>query len=183
MANNCMFQMTIRGTNTNVEDFLKILCANNNAFSRPKGKQFYRVFSANKEEVNQNPDGSITAYVIGDCAWSVEHAMVDKKHNNPNDANTNIEITDIETESGINNLYIEVYSKEPGNQFQEHMIFDKGKTSLIETADYAEYYWNKDSETFEQFIKNNGLSDKITQDDIDADDTLRIGGFNIDWRI
>jgi hypothetical protein len=63
------------------------------------------------------------------------------------------------------------------------MIFDKGKTSLIETADYAEYYWNKDSETFEQFIKNNGLSDKITQDDIDADDTLRIGGFNIDWRI
>ena len=190
MANNCLYQMTIKGQKNNVEAFLQTLCADwpDKNITRTGRHQFYRIFSAEETQVDDIGDGNIVAHVVGDCAWSIEHSMCDKSHNGPvhpvnwEGEMPDITIVDLESETETDNVRIEVYAKEPGNGFQEHYVIENGKTVVSETCEYHEYYWDGEEETFDEFKEFFDLPNEITEEDL-TEGTYSTGGFDIEWEI
>ena len=146
MPNYCYYQMCVRGKKENVERFIKVIQADYNYSSMEFSydRHMFRVFEADYDELEKVGKNDYRVIISGDCAWSVSSCMLNEHHSSyynrmkeeyPNDFRG----TTLPKESRRLHLAIEVYSEECGMCFQEHYLFDDGKTIISECVDYNEY--------------------------------------------
>lgn len=139
MANMCGFSMLVRGKHEDIEKFYDAISQNGN---------IYMGRGAEAEIEYDDEDG--VAQIDGWCKWSVQSALTDNAismRTKPNmwywgddvDVNTLEFITLLEATKKWN-LVMEVYSEEPGCQFQEHYVFDNGTILCDECVEWEEYY-------------------------------------------
>ena len=166
MANNCCFEMKIKGTKANCEAWYKKMTA----YDEPN--HFHRIFSADIYD----EDGTDTEYymcIVGDCAWSLEPCRRESGYSEGTD------LFAVNTQ-GLN-LVMEAYFSEPGCALQEHYIYNRGNCLKDECVDYYEVYYNADEYyDFEAFKREYDIPDEATEDDLDEDGNYCEGGFE-DW--
>lgn len=171
MANNCYYEMRVKGTEANVDTFVKLLKAEYNEFP----KHFWRVFSAEVYD-ESTIDGVKTVDICGDCAWSVRACMGEGTwtymESHPDKS------TSLREQSKLLQLQIEVYSSEPGMCFQEHYLYKNGEEIHNECVDYSEMYFEDEADFNKQ--KEEGDCDGYTWDDVDENGNIKVGGFG-DW--
>ena len=159
MANICSFSMLVNGTHDNIEKFY-------NAMSQDGDIYMGRGAEAEiKYDDNYDDEGNDRAFIDGWCKWSVQSAL----HDNAISMRTKPEmwafhntdpsklefITFIEASEKWN-LEVEVYSEEPGCEFQEHYIVRNGIMELDECVEWHEY-WIDDYETKEEAEEEIGI--------------------------
>ena len=158
MANNCSYQMKVKGAKNELDTFYKRMTDYN------EPEHLWRIFSAS---IYDEAEGEI--YVEGDCAWSIESCC--------RSGYTEHDL--LESNSRQLNLEIEVWSEEPGIGFQEHYVYKKGECIKDESVDYYEYNWDKtEYPTFEEY--NNDIFDgncPVDESDFDEDGYATDGGF------
>lgn len=126
MANNCWYQMRIAGKKESVDQFIAML-------SGKAPTRLGRIFSVHKvEPFTPYPGNKSIGYadISGDCAWSIKESML---------PGSNPSIT-LATEAKRLGLVVEAYSSEPGNQFQEHILINKGDILTFDCVVYREHY-------------------------------------------
>lgn len=164
MANNCDYSARITGRKQNVEELIRMM--------RFEGEFKYdgigRIFSCEicddyeLEEAEAND--IVRVDVGGDCAWSVLSSMR-RDGRRPRS---------LESESERLNLVVEVYSSEPGCQFQEHVLIDRGIILEDKCVDYQEW-WVQEFDTIEEFNEEYGTD--FTEDMVNDNGDVCIGGF------
>ena len=171
MANICNFSMCVKGNREDIESFYNALVQEGN------------VYMGRGAEAEIRYEDS-TAFIDGWCKWSVHSALV----HNAISMRTNPEIwawgedTDASQLEFLTlfeacrewNLDMEVYSEEPGCEFQEHYICLKGDVVCDECVEYHEYDIYE-YETKEEAEEELGI--KITDDEWDNEDYIYRGGF------
>ena len=144
MPNYCYYQMCVKGSKKNVDEFIKVINAHYDygTMEFSHDRHFFRVFEANCDEIEEVDDDVYKAYISGDCAWSVSTCMLengyykDVKERYPK----YFRGTTLPIESQRLNLAIEVYSEECGMCFSEHYQIVNGEMLIDECVDYEEYY-------------------------------------------
>lgn len=162
MANYCCFDAKITGRKTDILEFIDML--------RWKGKYkdagLGRIFSCEYDNHDLNLAGSndiLSVIVYGDCAWSVKCAMMEE-YTHPS----------IESETKRLNLVMEIYSQEPGMQFQEHILCDRGELLIDDCVDWELHVISMYSSLAEY---NENEETDFTEDMIDEDGDIQIGGY------
>lgn len=168
MANNCWYQMRIAGQKESVDQFIDMLSG--------KGPvHLGRVFSAYTDEpFTPYPGNRGVGYadVSGDCAWSIKESML---------PGYNPSIT-LATEAKRLGLVVEAYSSEPGNQFQEHVLINKGDILTFDCVDYQEYYLELMSEKqLTELCQEQGLTREELFSEAALDGMFTVGGFGEDF--
>lgn len=176
MPNYCYYEMKVKGSDDAIEELISMMNYNHPTH------HFHRVFEA---DVYERGEGFSLIY--GDVAWSINSAMLCLLGGCES---TGKEYDFISNVSRRLQLEIEIFSSEPGIGFQEHYIFNNGKTVLSDCIDYSEYCFdelNYNGDTYEEkfaaFLEDNELS--ITPDDLDENGNYCIGGVKNfgDWTI
>lgn len=164
MANNCFFEMKVTGNKESVETLIKMLKWKDEFEESGLGR-VYDIYEIYREE----PVNEIVSVILyGDCAWSVLTAM--RKYEK-------IRIKNLEDVSEQLNLVIEVFSKEPGVGFQEHVLIAQGDVITDDCVDYEEH-WVEEFETIEEY---NAEYDTNFTEDMVEDGYVCIGGFGEDY--
>ena len=178
MANNCFFTMHVKGKKENVDAFFAELR------DYERVPHFWRVFSADRLDLQTEPDGTVVAEIIGDCAWSVYCCMCEGAGTYAKDC---LEVsTSLQKESKRLSLAIEVFSEEPGAEFQEHYHYEHGERIAAEDVKWHSFWFDEDAydaptreEKFAAFLKERGLDpDAYSLDDLDEEDCVYSGGFS-----
>lgn len=157
MANNCFYNMRIKGAEKDVKEFIDIL-----TYKHPDKLHFARIFSAEIVQTDSR-DNLYIADICGDCAWSVYSCMFTgpmsyyTSHHKADSTLSNISI-----ESKRLHLDIEIYSTKIGMGFAEHYLIKQG---------------------FNKWKKEYNLPKNLTLDDLDEDNCICIGGFDIVYHI
>lgn len=156
MANDCDFDMAVRGKKKDINKLIEWLEADydyivdNNGMPKvmcDSDHHFYRIFDICSNENDAEDDKAITQIISGYCAWSVAVCMLRNvpfsyyQHDDDRFENLYKDIDLLEA-SELLNLTIEIYSREPGMCFAEHYLIDKGKMIIKDCEDYHEYYLN-----------------------------------------
>lgn len=169
MANNCYFEMLIKGTKESCEEWVKRMCSHN------EPNHFYRIFTCEvyESEYIDEAKNEYMMEICGDCAWSLESCCRASGYSN------GIDLFAVNTKEL--NLRMEVFSEETGMCFQEHYIYDRGICKADECVDYHEY-WYTESEygSFEEYKKIYKIPDEITEEDFDENGICKVGGFD-EW--
>ena len=152
MANICSFNMVVVGnTEENINLFCDIMNQNGTTWMG-------RGAEASIDNIEYK-DGNYRAEISGWCKNSVEAAMVDNaismrehpeiwsSHGKDRDGNKLTFVTIYEACEMLS-LDMEVYSEEPGCEFQEHYLFRDGVLELEETEHY-EVVYNEETEDYE----------------------------------
>lgn len=157
MPNYCNFSMRVKGKKANVKEFYQILEADYDYQREPimnidgPQRHFSRIFNINfagyKNEAiydcSEDTD-DVEIDLVGDCAWSVYSCMCKGNHTYYNSLKEEYKekclATNLEEETRLLYLKVEIYSEEPGVGFQEHMIYDNGKCLVNDCVDYYEDY-------------------------------------------
>lgn len=163
MANYCHYEMKIKGSRKNCEQWLKKMK------SYDEENHFHRMFEPICIE-EQGWSGSEYSMVLsGDCAWSLETCCRVSGYSNG---------VDLFAENSRDlHITMEAYSEEPGIGFQEHYIYRNGECIADECVDYTEWYWDKaESPYFETFKREVNLPDCVTERDF-SDGIYQLGGF------
>ena len=172
LANNCYYHMRITGERNAIEEFAKIM-----SWEGPfENDGIGRVYSF--EEVSPmdlyarvNGKEIATYEASGDCAWSVQTAMIDAS----TDRNLLGEIARL-------GLAVEIYSSEPGVGFQEHYVIDKGALLIDECVDYEEYWIEgAEPEYIEELCSDLGISKEELFDNLNHNGDYTKGGFGDDF--
>lgn len=160
MANNCFFDMHIRGSDESCERFADIMQYKDPQFA------FSRIFSADVYYEDRNSDGDLIMHINGDCAWSVAVCMTDCEFSYQGKSCT------LQQLSGELQLDIEVWSEEPGVGFQEHYVYKHGFEETNECFDDFESYFydpnDDDYSSFEQMAKDVGHPEAKEEDLVDG---------------
>ena len=187
MANNCFYDMHVKGKPADVDKFKEMLTD----YDLPK--HFFRVFEAYEYDRSDNPDGTVTAMISGDCAWSVAACMT--KDNPLTYCSTFDDGTSLAEQSAELDLDIEVYAEETGMCFAEHYLYKKGEEKANEETRLDLYQFepsdwdaweNRTPEAMAEFaeFKDDWDLPNITPDDVDPDcGDVRIGGFEVLWHV
>lgn len=168
MANNCFYQMRIAGKKESVEQLIAML-------SGEAPVSLGRVFSADTEEpftpyLSNRSIGY--ADISGDCAWSIKEAMLSPR--NPS--------VTLATETKRLGLVVEAFSSEPGNQFQEHILINKGDILTFDRVDYQEYYLELMSEKqLAELCQEQDLTREELFSEAAVDGMFVVGGFGDDF--
>lgn len=182
MANHCYFEMRVKGTKANCEEFFQAM-KGEGKYSGDKWENqgVGRVFDVDLiNEGNTESDGYY--FLSGDCAWSIETAM-----RNPNNPNNIAELSEhLE-------LTIEAFSQEEGLQFMEYFCIENGEVTKDEVEDWVSIYFedwvtedNMGEQWDENILPNGSLAEElgrrygITRENfIDHmnEDSLEAGGF------
>lgn len=179
MPNLCSYAMRVKGKRENIEEFVDVMT--NYSLER----HFWRVFRADAEYYDSAPDGLAIACIHGECAWSVYCCMCTGDWTYANDV-AEERRTSLQFESRRLNLEIEVYSDEPGMEFQEHYRYRNGEELAAESVEYRcfsldyiddEATEEEKTEMFEEFKKENKLNPDLTLADLDLDGRFVVGGF------
>ncbi len=168
MANNCWYEMLIKGTQENCYNFLKKMK------SYDENDHFYRIFDACVVDEGHDGESNYFMVISGDCAWSLDSCCRASGYSN------GIDLFSVNTKAF--KLKLEAYSEEPGFEFQEHYIYDNGKCIICECVDYAEWFWDRSEQTFEEYKKEMGecLPSSLTERDFNEEGYYYAGGFG-DW--
>lgn len=139
MANNCFYQMKIAGTKKNCQKWLDRM----NDYE--EDNHFWRIFNA--EIINESgDDDDYEMEISGDCAWSLESCCRASGYSD------GVDLFRVNTQDL--DITMEAYSKEPGLEFSEHYIYEKGVCIADECVPYREYYWDTDEyPTYEEYKK------------------------------
>lgn len=139
MANICDFSMCVKGNHNDIENFYKAMSQEGNVYMGRGGVA----------EINYE-DEENRAFIDGWCKWSIQSAMIanaismreepDKWFWGENENKEDFEFITLIEACKKWNLVMEVYSEEPGCEFQEHILIDKGNVIIDECVDYYEYY-------------------------------------------
>ena len=168
MANNCWYQMRIAGQKESVDQFIDMLSGKGSV-------HLGRVFSVYTDEpFTPYPGNRGIGYadVSGDCTWSIKESML---------PGYNPSIT-LATEAKRLGLVVEAYSSEPGNQFQEHVLINKGDILTFDCVDYREYYFEDMSERhLAELCQKQGLTREELFSETAVDGVLTVGGFGDDF--
>ncbi len=130
MANDCNYEMKIRGSKEAINRVIACLNTDYNyCEGKPEHKHFFRVFEATEEELEDNGDGTFTQSIYGYCAWSVWSCMMEGDHTYYNDVKRNHPDTFMGTslKEQSQDCEIEVFSEEWGMLFSEHYHFKNGE--------------------------------------------------------
>lgn len=149
MANDCYYEMKIKGSENSILRVLACLTTGYayNEHKKPLHKHFFRIFDADTDgKMEDNGDGTFTAFIYGYCAWSVWSCMCSGNstyYDSVKRSYPNIFMGTTLLEQS-KDCEIEVFSEEEGMGFSEHYIFKNGEC-LCETTEQ---------------IKNAGYNDK-----------------------
>lgn len=175
MANICYVDVSVKGTEVNVKEFIRAMKWQDEYKECGVGR-IYEVF-----EIDEFAwDGEYYAKLGCDCAWSVKSAMCNIS--NPNN---------LEKISKRLNLTIEIFSREPGIGFMEHFVVENGTVMCDDCFDYYEC----DIDEFEAMMNSGELGDdfweqdfvveagmtKENYNDFERDGYLEIGGCDLNW--
>lgn len=188
MPNYCNYSMKVKGSATNVDEFIKIIQVDYDFDDNGQcnvDRHFWRVFEADVTDENIE-DGYKEVIIQGYCAWSVYSCMFNgpntyqSNHPDPKDGGTTLPL-----ESARLQLDIEVFSEESGDGFMEHYLIQNGEFEINDCVDFVEYCTD-DYETVEEM--NTDLETDITQEEFDyanenCDGYVRRGGFEWDFEI
>lgn len=178
MANMCSFSMQVNGKHEDIEKFYNAMIQKGNPYMG-------RGAEADIEyEDGYDGDGIDRAFINGWCKWSIQSALIDNAismRTNPDmwywgdgvDKSKLEFITLLEATKKWN-LVIEVYSEEPGCEFQEHYVFDNGTVLCDECVEYIELYLG-DYDTKEEVEDEYGII--ITDEEWENKDYISRGGF------
>lgn len=112
-------------------------------------------------EITQVHKNKYTAEFIGCVKWSIGSAINSDKYGEPLNKTTK-------------GLLVEMWSQEPGCEFEEHVVYANGVCICDETTEYAEYY--RDSfDSLEEL--NEECETNLKEEDFDEDGIASIGGF------
>ena len=163
MANYCGYSMKVKGEKDNVILWLHKMTGKSED-DRLGG--FYTT------DVYEEEDDCI--YICGDCKWSVESCF-------QGDADL---IAELSKELDIE---VEIWSEEPGWEFQEHFLYKKGICYANDCIEWHMYYWdNIDYPTFKEYADEEWNGEcPVDEDDFDEDGYAYSGGFEDyeEWHI
>lgn len=174
MANLCSFLMKVRGEKEDIEQFHKAL------------NQQGDIWMGRGAETDLTFEDDGSAFMSGWCKWSIISSLVDNAISMRTEPNLwafsrddkNLEFITLFEACEKWNLVMEVYSEEPGCEFQEHYICDKGRVICDECVNWEEYdiyIYDTKEEAEEEF----GV--KFTDEEWNSgEDSVHRGGFG-DW--
>lgn len=160
MANNCMFDMNIKGDKAAIDEFVGMM----------RSGGLGRVFSADVDPLSDPDDVDIS----GDCAWSLISAFrLDETGpgGRPQESRFLAEAKRL-------HLDIEAYSDEIGMGFEEHLVVKNGSIAIYEEASLDTYQVDMLSE---DRVREIAADYKVSPDAIAASsdgENIKIGGFN-----
>lgn len=173
MANICSFSMMVKGEHENIEQFYNAMSQNGNIYmGRGAEAEIYY-----KDEN--------CAQIDGWCKWSVQSAMINNAISMRTEPNLwafsarekeELEFITLLEATEKWNLVMEVYSEEPGCEFQEHYVFDNGTILCDECVEYHEH-WICEYETKEDAEEELGIT--ITDEQWKYEDCISYGGFDV----
>lgn len=167
MANFCDFDMHIAGSKSGVEELIAMLSHKGDFKEDGLG----RIFDLDVVEFEETQiSGVYEATCGGDCAWSIKSSMRDD----------GIRERSLESESERLGLVVEVFSSEPGNGFQEHLLIVKGEVVVDDCVDYKEH-WIGGSASLEEYNRKNDTD--FTPDMVNEDGDVCIGGFGDEYAV
>ncbi len=165
MANNCYYEMKIKGLRSDCEEWVRRMKREG------KSNDFCRIFSVDTFEEG-TCDGLYYMMLCGDCAWSLDTCCRASGY-------PGVDLFSINTKEL--NLTMEAYSEECGESFQEHYVYINGECVTDKCVDWKEYYWDKsDYKTFEEYKHDLDLPNYITENLFNEDGYYHEGGFG-DW--
>lgn len=179
MANLCSFSMYVRGNHGDIEQFYNAMSQKGNIYMGRGGDA----------EIIWDDDD--VACIDGWCKWSVQSAMIDNAismRRNPEvwlwgdeDKAKSLEFITLWEACEKWKLDMEVYSEEPGCEFQEHYVYIDGEIVCDECVEYHEYCLD-DYDTKEEAEEE--LDIEITDDEWEEGGYISRGGFeNWDFEI
>ena len=151
MANLCSFSMQIKGSKDGIKRFYEAMTQEKDVWMG-RGADCYIEF----EDDN-------TASINGSCKWSIQSALIDNAMSMDYQKKTGEGYWSWDEESQKRDyitlfeackkyhVNMEVYSEEPGCEFQEHYKYENG-CELEDCVDYSEEY---DEET-DEYISTGG---------------------------
>lgn len=168
MANNCAFDMRIAGKEPAVMEFVQML-----RWEGPfEESGLGRVYSFDLDESmteRANCDSStICVFGFGDCAWSLQTAMLDWPHR------------PMLPETQRLGLVVEAFSSEPGIGFQEHILINQGQMIVDECVDYEEHLIDDEVEEWyiEQVCEDHGLTREELMNSLNCNGEFIVGGLD-----
>lgn len=168
MANNCFYDMRITGKKKNVEEMIQIIQGVGEFKHDSIGRVFDCCIVDDYSLESAKNDDIVSIDVCGDCAWSIESSMLVNDRRN------------LLTETKRLNLIIEAYSSEPGCQFQEHVLINRGEVVIDASVDYKEY-WVQEFDTIAEFNEEYGTN--FTEDMVNENGDVCIGGFGDEYGV
>lgn len=149
MANECLFEMRVKGKRDSVLRVIECLKTDYNyCEGKPKHQHFFRIFNVYDEEnIVNNGDGTFTVNLWGYCAWSVRSCMLegvstyynDCKNSYPDDIFMGTNLVEQSKDCEI-----EVFSEEEGMGFSEHYYCKNGIRMVDECIDIQEGGYDDD---------------------------------------
>lgn len=175
MANNCWYDLSVKGTEADVKEFIRAMKWEGEYAEQGVGRVFDFYISDEFEW-----SGLYYCKADGDCAWSVKSAMCNIS--NPNN---------LEELSKRLNLTIEIFSSEPGIGFKEHFVVENGTVMCDDCFDYYEC----DIDEFEEMMQNGDIGDDFWEQDyvveagmtkenymeFEHDGYIEVGGCELNW--
>lgn len=170
MANYCEFAMVIYGTKDSIHEWKELM----DDYS--KKNHFYRIFEndlINFEKIDEN---LYRARFEGYCAWSIYTCCIDGYCSEDLLAKNSKQL----------NVKVEIWSKEPGMCFAEHIIYNNGEQICNDCFNYSCWIWERNEfPTYEEFkaeYKNAPPEEEF--DDFGYCEIFEcdnFGEFEIDW--
>lgn len=145
MANICVFNMMVKGNKDGIEKFYEALTQDSPEAWIGRGAEADILY-----------DNDNTAYIDGNCKWSIQSALIDdaismqeQEEEEMSQAQEFLTIWEACEKYHVN---MEVFSWEPGEKFSEHYKYENGEIT-DECVDYEEIY---DEET-DDYITEGGF--------------------------
>lgn len=175
MANICMIDVSVKGVEASVKEFIRAMKWQDEYKDCGVGRIF-EVF-----EIDEFAwDGLYYAKLGCDCAWSVKSAMRNKSN-----------LNNLEAISERLGLTIEIFSREPGIGFMEHFVVENGNVLVDDCFDYYEC----DIDLFEDGLKDGCIGDDFWEQDFikeagmtkenymefQRDGYIEVGGCDENW--
>ena len=114
------------------------------------------------EEIQTLENGLFSQVFIGDCKWSIESSI-----NNPSDKKGDLTIK-------TNGIIVELWSQEPGCEFEEHYVVENGNITTNDTVDWTGVF-------IDDFENETEMTEcGYTKEDFDENGWCHKGGFK-DW--
>lgn len=164
MANYCSIDGKITGRRDNVQELLDMLCWEKQFEENGLGAMYDCNYDAH-DLILAGSNDIVEVYIFGGCKWSLLCALR-REYRNPSPS--------LESETKRLNCIIELYSSEPGCQFQEHMLIDRGEVLIDDCVDWG-CYITTNYDSLEEL--NDVCKTDFTEDMIDDNGNIIIGGF------
>lgn len=189
MSNLCFYEMRIHGKPENVRTLIDWLNAksdddgiNESAYLKNYKQEKipvqhrigYKISEAYKaSESDEDKKGNITAYISGNCSWSVSSCMFDgawsyikffkdginnnktlSKRQKKKALKNRKAITIVDACKKLN-VDVEIFSNESGNCLAEHYYINSKGVKEIDDCVYYEEICIEECSSYEQFVKDN----------------------------